>query len=58
MYLPDLIAASLLLEGITGSTAYGLATENSGVDKHDIYHIPVRDILGLIKAGCGGNVMR
>jgi uncharacterized protein len=39
--------SSIVLEGITGSTAYGLATETSDVDKHGIYQAPTREVLGL-----------
>jgi len=39
--------SSIVLEGITGSTAYGLATSDSDVDKHGVYQAPTRDVLGL-----------
>jgi len=39
--------ASIVLEGITGSTAYGLATPDSDVDKHGVYQAPTRAVLGL-----------
>lgn len=37
----------VLLEGIVGSTAYGLATPESDVDKLGIYQAPTEDFLGL-----------
>lgn len=37
----------LLLVGVTGSTAYGLATEDSDVDRLGIYHVPTETVLGL-----------
>ncbi len=37
----------IVLEGITGSTAYGLSTANSDVDIHGIYQAPTREVLGL-----------
>lgn len=39
--------SSIILEGITGSTAYGLATPDSDVDKHGVYQAPTREVLGL-----------
>jgi predicted nucleotidyltransferase len=39
--------SSIVLEGITGSTAYGLATPDSDVDKHGVYQAPTREVLGL-----------
>ena len=39
--------ASIVLEGITGSAAYGLATPDSDVDKHGVYQAPTREVLGL-----------
>jgi predicted nucleotidyltransferase len=38
---------NIILEGVTGSTAYGLATENSDVDIKGVYLLPTRDILKL-----------
>lgn len=38
---------NIILEGITGSTAYGLATENSDVDIKGVYLLPTRDVLNL-----------
>jgi predicted nucleotidyltransferase len=38
---------SVILEGVTGSQAYGLATESSDLDIKGIYVAPTRDILGL-----------
>ena len=37
----------LLLLGVTGSTAYGLATENSDVDRLGIYRVPTEVLFGL-----------
>ena len=37
----------LLLLGVTGSTAYGLATDNSDVDRLGIYSVPTTRLLGL-----------
>jgi predicted nucleotidyltransferase len=37
----------IILEGVTGSTAYGLATENSDVDVKGIYLLPTRTVLSL-----------
>jgi predicted nucleotidyltransferase len=39
--------ASVVLEGIVGSTAYGLATAHSDVDKLGIKLLPSKDFLGL-----------
>ncbi len=39
--------SSIILEGITGSTAYGLATPDSDVDKHGIYQASTHEVLGL-----------
>ena len=39
--------SSIVLEGITGSTTYGLATPDSDVDKHGVYQAPTREVLGL-----------
>jgi predicted nucleotidyltransferase len=39
--------SSIILEGITGSTAYGLATPDSDVDKHGVYQAQTREVLGL-----------
>lgn len=38
---------NIILEGITGSTAYGLATENSDVDIKGVYLLPTRTILSI-----------
>lgn len=38
---------SIILEGITGSMAYGLNTENSDVDIKGIYVLPVKKILEI-----------
>lgn len=38
---------NLLLEGIVGSTAYGLAHEHSDIDKKGIFAVNTRDLLGL-----------
>lgn len=39
--------ANLLLEGIVGSTAYGLAHAGSDIDKKGIFAVPTRNLLGL-----------
>ena len=39
---------SILLQGITGSTAYGLATPTSDIDRHGIFLAPTRAILGVV----------
>ena len=38
---------NIVLEGVTGSTAYGLATENSDVDMKGIYLLPTSKVLSL-----------
>jgi len=38
---------NIILEGVTGSTAYGLATENSDVDIKGVYLLPTKDVLSL-----------
>lgn len=38
---------NIILEGITGSKAYGLDTENSDEDVKGIYVVPTEDILGV-----------
>lgn len=38
---------SIILEGVTGSTAYGLNTENSDVDIKGVYLLPLRDVLAI-----------
>ena len=38
---------SIILEGVTGSTAYGLATENSDVDIKGVYILPTKTVLGI-----------
>lgn len=38
---------NIILEGVTGSTAYGLATENSDVDIKGVYLLPTREVLGI-----------
>lgn len=38
---------NIILEGITGSTAYGLATENSDVDIKGVYLLPTREVLKM-----------
>jgi predicted nucleotidyltransferase len=45
--MPQFDSTSIVLEGITGSTAYGLATPDSDVDKHGVYQAPTREVLGL-----------
>lgn len=44
--MPQFDPSSIILEGITGSTAYGLATPDSDVDKHGVYQAPTREVLG------------
>lgn len=39
---------NIILQGITGSTAYGLATPTSDIDRHGIFLAPTRDILGVV----------
>lgn len=38
---------NIILEGVTGSTAYGLATENSDVDIKGVYLLPTKTILSI-----------
>lgn len=38
---------NIILQGVTGSIAYGLATEHSDVDRQGIFLAPTRDILGV-----------
>lgn len=38
---------NIILEGVTGSTAYGLATENSDIDIKGIYMLPTREVLSI-----------
>lgn len=38
---------NIILEGVTGSTAYGLATENSDVDIKGIYLLPTSEVLKM-----------
>lgn len=38
---------NIILEGVTGSTAYGLATENSDIDIKGVYLLPTSKILEL-----------
>lgn len=38
---------NIILEGVTGSTAYGLATENSDIDIKGIYTLPTREVLSI-----------
>lgn len=38
---------NIILEGVTGSTAYGLATENSDVDIKGVYLLPTSKVLSL-----------
>jgi len=38
---------NIILEGVTGSTAYGLATENSDVDIKGVYLLPTRKVLEI-----------
>lgn len=39
---------NIILQGITGSTAYGLATPTSDIDRHGIFLAPTRAILGVL----------
>lgn len=39
----------IILEGVTGSQAYGLSTENSDVDVKGVYVAPTHEIIGLYK---------
>lgn len=38
---------NIVLEGVTGSTAYGLNTENSDTDIKGVYVLPTKDILSI-----------
>lgn len=38
---------NIILEGVTGSTAYGLNTENSDVDIKGVYLLPVKRVLEM-----------
>lgn len=38
---------NIILEGVTGSTAYGLNTENSDVDIKGVYLLPTRKVLEM-----------
>lgn len=38
---------NIILEGVTGSTAYGLATENSDIDVKGVYLLPTEKVLSL-----------
>lgn len=38
---------NIILEGVTGSRAYGLDTENSDTDIKGVYLLPTRDVLSL-----------
>lgn len=38
---------NIILEGVTGSTAYGLATENSDVDIKGVYLLPTKEVLSI-----------
>lgn len=38
---------NIILEGVTGSTAYGLATENSDVDIKGVYLNPTKKVLSI-----------
>lgn len=39
--------SNVILQGVVGSTAYGLATENSDIDQLGIYVAPIGYVLGL-----------
>lgn len=38
---------NIILEGVTGSVAYGLATENSDIDIKGVYVLPTEEILSI-----------
>lgn len=38
---------NIILQGVVGSTAYGLAREGSDVDRHGVFTVPPKDLLGL-----------
>ena len=38
---------NIILEGVTGSTAYGLATENSDIDIKGVYLLPTSEVLKM-----------
>lgn len=38
---------NIILEGVTGSTAYGLATENSDIDIKGVYLLPTKEVLSM-----------
>lgn len=38
---------NIVLEGVTGSTAYGLATQNSDIDIKGVYLLPTKQILSI-----------
>lgn len=38
---------TIILEGVTGSTAYGLATENSDIDIKGVYLLPTNKVLEI-----------
>lgn len=38
---------NIILEGVTGSTAYGLATENSDIDIKGVYLLPTKKVLSM-----------
>lgn len=38
---------NIILEGVTGSTAYGLATEHSDVDIKGVYLLPTKEVLAI-----------
>ena len=38
---------NIILEGVTGSTAYGLNTENSDIDIKGVYLLPTKKVLSL-----------
>lgn len=39
--------SNIILEGVTGSTAYGLNHANSDIDIKGVYLLPTKDVLGL-----------
>lgn len=38
---------NIILEGVTGSTAYGLATKDSDIDIKGIYQLPTKEVLSM-----------
>jgi predicted nucleotidyltransferase len=38
---------TILLQAVTGSVAYGLETDASDIDRHGVFLIPTRRLLGI-----------